>query len=421
MIRPRDLVFVLVVAFHVSMVCSAAVFVERPFHDEPFYPSDLDGANSTKYRDLTAGFKWNKTLLSYSIINFPTGVPPNLIRTTIRRAFDAWSRYTNLNFVESLSAMVDIQLAFEGVNHYRRGLPCRFSQEITLAHAFFPEDGDIHFNKKYFFTEGASIEQFLNTAVHEIGHSLGLLHSSSRKSIMYGAQLQELFSEPQPEDIQAIQEIYGIRSAPQTTTQPPPRAITTPKPRTTTELCSLSSFDTIVTDHRGNVCVLAGRFYYNLNETNPPPRKISAKWPGLPPNVDAAFTYRDQKTYFFKGDQYWKYDKLRMEENYPRSIAVSFPGVPQDMDTILLSPTAGFHAFRGTQYWFYDTRKLKPVERHFPKLIRELGGFPARLDAALLLGERRYIFSDLRYYEVDDETRIVGESGDVRRDWFNCV
>lgn len=201
MIQPRDLAFVLVLAIYVSTVRSAAVFVERPYHDEPFYPTDLDGANSSKYRDLTAGFKWSKSLLTYSIVSYPAGVPPNLIRTTIRQAFDAWSRVTNLNFVESSSTMVDIQLAFEGVNHYRRGVPCRFSQEITLAHAFFPEDGDIHFNTKYFFTEDASIEQFLNTAVHEIGHSLGLLHSSSRRSIMYGAQLQELFSEPQPEDI----------------------------------------------------------------------------------------------------------------------------------------------------------------------------------------------------------------------------
>lgn len=183
----------------------------------------------------------------------------------------------------------------------------------------------------------------------------------------------------------------------------------------------MSSFDTIVVDHRGNVCVLAGRFYYNLNETNPPPRKISAKWPKLPPNVDAAITYRDQKTYFFKGNQYWKYDKRELEEHYPKEIAVGFPGVPLHMDAILLSPTAGFHAFKGTQYWFYDTRKLKPVERHFPKPIRELMGFPARLDAALLLGERRYIFSGLRYFEVDGETRVIGEGGDVRKDWFNCV
>ncbi|EAT46123.1 AAEL002661-PA, partial [Aedes aegypti] len=375
--------------------------------------------------------KWSKSLLTYAIVNYPRGMPEGTVRSTIRTAFDAWSRVTNLDFVErASSAEVDIQVAFEGMNHYRRGVPCQYNHENTLAHAFFPELGDIHFNTLHFFNGETSREEFLNTAVHEIGHSLGLLHSASRSSIMYGAQLSSnLLVEPQPEDIEAIQAIYGVRSGPPSTTQLPltttrPRpAPPTTKPRTKTNLCALSSFDTIVLDHRGNICVLAGQYYYNLNETNPPPRKLAAKWPGLPRKVQAAITYRDQKTYFYKDDQYWKYDKLRLEKGYPRPIAKSFPGIPTDgLDGLLTVKSGGFLAFKGPQYWFYDVSKSKPVEWYYPKrTTSDFAGLPTEVDAGLMTtAGRRFVFSAMRYYELNDKDRVILRDGDVRRDWFNC-
>ena len=60
----------------------------------------------------------------------------------------------------------------------------------TLAHAFFPRQGrasgDIHFDDDEFWTlgsfRGVNLTQ---VTVHEIGHSLGLEHSSVRGSIMF--------------------------------------------------------------------------------------------------------------------------------------------------------------------------------------------------------------------------------------------
>ena len=54
------------------------------------------------------------------------------------------------------------------------------------------------------------------------------------------------------------------------------------------------------------------------------PRSISADWDGLPSSLDAAFTWTNGKTYFFKGDKYYKFDddKLEVAESaeypYPR-------------------------------------------------------------------------------------------------------
>lgn len=213
--------------------------------------------------------------------------------------------------------------------------------------------------------------------------------------------------------------MYGVRSAaPSTTQRPTPRPT---KPQTKTYLCSLSSYDTIVLDHRGNICVLAGQFYYNLNETNPPPRKISAKWPGLPQKVNAAITYIDQRTYFYKDDQYWKYDKRRLEDSYPRPISKGFPDIPNGLDAILAVKSGGFLAFQGSRYWLYDTRKSTPVEAHYPKSVGDFAGLPSRVDAAVMTTEgRRFLFSGMKYYELDDMDRVVRRDGDVRRDWFNC-
>ncbi|XP_076435195.1 matrix metalloproteinase-17-like isoform X2 [Babylonia areolata] len=67
--------------------------------------------------------------------------------------------------------------------------------------------------------------------------------------------------------------------------------------------------------------------YWKLNENNTYreldyPRDMSI-WRGVPESLDAALKYRDGKTYFFKGNRFWKfYDlKMRVEKSYPRRIA----------------------------------------------------------------------------------------------------
>ena len=42
------------------------------------------------------------------------------------------------------------------------------------------------------------------------------------------------------------------------------------------------------------------------------PRDISM-WKGVPHNIDAAFQYIDQKTYFFKGTGFWEFNDAKME------------------------------------------------------------------------------------------------------------
>jgi predicted Zn-dependent protease len=55
----------------------------------------------------------------------------------------------------------------------------------VLAHAFFPVDGNIHFNEIVTFTDSEKGNNLEAIAVHEFGHALGLSHTQNQKSIMY--------------------------------------------------------------------------------------------------------------------------------------------------------------------------------------------------------------------------------------------
>lgn len=81
----------------------------------------------------------------------------------------------------------------------------------TLAHAFYPEDGRIHFDESEKFTlNSGSGTNLLWVAVHEIGHVLGLDHTNVKGAIMhpiYSDDIQEV--KLHSDDIAGMQYLYG--------------------------------------------------------------------------------------------------------------------------------------------------------------------------------------------------------------------
>ena len=77
------------------------------------------------------------------------------------------------------------------------------------AHAYYPQDGRVHFDEDETFTDTPfRSPNLLVTAVHEFGHTLGLAHSNVRAAIMYpdlGGKLANLHQD----DITGIQALYG--------------------------------------------------------------------------------------------------------------------------------------------------------------------------------------------------------------------
>lgn len=144
---------------------------------------------------------------------------PSGFMTAVQNAFAAWSAIANINFVQvaddgaALNAPTssgDIRLgghAFDGPSG-------------VLAHGYFPPingdsaAGDIHFDiadnwKIGFGGPGFDLFQVL---AHEIGHAIGLSHSSVPGSLM-NPFYSESFLGLQADDIAGAQFIYGERIA----------------------------------------------------------------------------------------------------------------------------------------------------------------------------------------------------------------
>ncbi|XP_063884517.1 matrix metalloproteinase-17-like isoform X2 [Scylla paramamosain] len=158
-------------------------------------PEDIAQQNNhtRRKRYIIGAEGWNKRRITYHVGNWsPQLRNKEIVQKELRRAFDAWSTYSHLQFTEKDSTDADIIIFFASHAH-GDGYPFDYNGGI-LAHAFYPYEfgsygGDVHFDEseKWIIAKSKDDEglDFFTVAVHELGHSLGLSHSPVEGSIMY--------------------------------------------------------------------------------------------------------------------------------------------------------------------------------------------------------------------------------------------
>ncbi|KAF8399340.1 hypothetical protein HHK36_015205 [Tetracentron sinense] len=163
--------------------------------------------------------KWPSSNLDLTYAFFPGNQLTDSVKAIFSRAFDRWAAVTPLTFTETASfSSADLKIGFFSGDH-GDGEPFD-GQMGTLAHAFSPTNGHFHLDgdenwvldgdSSSLTSSSTSAIDLESVAVHEIGHLLGLGHSSVEESIMFptissGSKKIVLASD----DIQGIQVLYG--------------------------------------------------------------------------------------------------------------------------------------------------------------------------------------------------------------------
>lgn len=147
---------------------------------------------------------WKNFDLTYTVLgNFAyyNQTQPYTVMNVIRNAFDTWQKNSPYKFTDKTpSKDTEIKIIFtndktffndENNNKYIKH-ECDRQFKNSIAHAFYSDHskypGEIHINNEYSWIESTnpqgsiSLETIL---LHEIGHILGLGHSSDPDSIMY--------------------------------------------------------------------------------------------------------------------------------------------------------------------------------------------------------------------------------------------
>ncbi|KAH0973018.1 hypothetical protein GBA52_025174 [Prunus armeniaca] len=126
----------------------------------------------------------------------------------VARAFQTWAASTHFTFSQS-NQNPDLTVSFHRGNH-GDGAPFD-GPGGTIAHAFAPTNGRFHYDADERYSVGAVSGAYdLETvALHEIGHLLGLGHSSVQGAIMYPTISPGVTKGLHGDDIQGIKALYN--------------------------------------------------------------------------------------------------------------------------------------------------------------------------------------------------------------------
>ncbi len=173
--------------------------------------------------------RWSKTGVTYGFASFVPGLTKDVQRKLAAQAFQAWTRYGNLDVTETTGSTADIVIGTG------QGARSNFDGPGgTLAWAYLPDGSDRQLEMRFDLGETWITDPaqrgilYLNVATHEIGHLMGLDHSKVQSALMAPYYNVATSAPQQDDDIPRFQARYGVRAAP-----PPPPPPVNPGSRPT--------------------------------------------------------------------------------------------------------------------------------------------------------------------------------------------
>ncbi|XP_071855389.1 uncharacterized protein [Apostichopus japonicus] len=193
--------------------------------------------------------------------------------------------------------------------------------------------------------------------------------------------------------------------------------------------CISGQFDAITSTSDGKTYAFKNDLVIQLNDAGTDvasgyPKPICEVFPGLPTNLDAAVYWPNGKTYFFKGNQYWRTSGTTIDNGYPIKIAVGWPGLPDDIDAAVVWGRNGKgYFFKGTKYWRYLVDLDRTEQGNLDTNTYWPGYNQGTVDAAFQWSNgRTYLFKDELYWRYDDANDRVDSGYPLwtTKHWLGC-
>eukprot|EP00794_Sanderia_malayensis_P004808 gene4808-5438_t len=368
-----------------------------------------------KRRYKKYGLTWNKRLLTWKIANSNNDkLTDTQVKQTMMKAFSKWSQVAKIDFVEAKDNKPDIWVRFATKYHSD---PFSFDGPGgTLAHAFYPDTddlaGDVHFDDDETFSVGSPLgRDLLWVAVHELGHSIGLDHSSVKGAVMFAwyQATQGKDFDLSPDDVDGAKSLYGARQQNET-------AVATAKPSRPVCIRRFTAIYMTSVDKR--TYVINGDKSYVMDpgmRLEKGPVETSKLFGGIK-KVDAVFQRQwDKKTIVISGNKYYIFEGGKLVKG-PGYTYYGFKGLPKNtqVDGAFVWPANNkLYIFSGRQYWRFEQQpktSMYRMEYGYPRLIASAWkGVPDNIDSVFAWKNgKTYFFKDDKYYRVDDRHIKVG-------------
>uniref|UniRef100_A0A3B4DBC0 Peptidase metallopeptidase domain-containing protein n=1 Tax=Pygocentrus nattereri TaxID=42514 RepID=A0A3B4DBC0_PYGNA len=385
---------------------------------------------------------WTRRNINWRLHSYPTSssLSREMVRSLVFYALRVWAEPTPLEFhevggPEGADLQIDFLHGFHGDGYPFDGVGG------AVGHAFFPSDpdraGGVHLDAEEEWAFRQPGTDLFTVLVHELGHALGLSHSSTRRSVMrpyYQGPLGDpLHFSLGPPDREHIIALYGKRSEVLQTDSPPLEKEAHLKhhhggtPRLThiqsLDRCN-TSFDAVA-KIRGETFFFKGKV--NMWRVNRgglvSGRAVSVRrlWGALPssmPPLHAVLErHEDHGIIFISGSQFWLFKDLSLQDGFPQPLSALAPEGSDGM-------WQGLHwdSEKGV-VWGSQRQGLEEESEVWTELIEGgVNGIIMENDVSFCSPGSIYLFKDYSYWKFSHPGSALEEGypRPLATDWLDC-